>query len=209
MCCPAAGSTGGVFRFPSARGGLPTRGSSLGSAGLGLVVSTGCALAVAACGGSSTKPRSAFSPYGPKSSPAAMSRCMRANGLSNFPDPRSGPDGGGVGFPGGLMITSSDSIDVMGTTFSGPALVHAEKACKEYMPRSGPAPTISASQKAATVANARCMRKHGVPNFPDPIFSGNQITIGDGGANSDSPALKRAAAACGGVGSAAIRIRGS
>lgn len=138
-----------------------------------------------------------------------MSRCMRANGLSNFPDPRTGPDGGGVGFPGGFIITSSDSIDVMGTPFSGPAVVHAEKACKEYMPPSGPPPTISASQKAAMVANARCMRKHGVPNFPDPSFSGNHITIGNGGANPDSPAFKRAAAACGGLGAAAIRIEGS
>jgi hypothetical protein len=134
---------------------------------------------------------------------------MRANGLSNFPDPRTGPDGGGVGFPGGFFVTSSDAIDVMGTRFSGPAVVHAEKACKEYMPPSGPAPTISASQKAAMVANARCMRKHGVPDFPDPTFSGNRITIGNGGANPDSPAFKRAAAACGGLGSAAIRIGGS
>jgi hypothetical protein len=134
---------------------------------------------------------------------------MRANGLSNFPDPRSGPDGGEVGFPGGFIITSSDSIDVMGTPFSGPAVVHAEKACKEFMPPSGPPPTISASQKAAMIANARCMRKHGVPNFPDPTFSGNHITIGDGDANPDSPAFKRAAAACGGLGAAAIRIGGS
>jgi hypothetical protein len=183
--------------------------SSFGNAGLGLVAAVSCGLAVAACGGSSTKPQSASSLYGPKSSPAAMSRCMRANGLSNFPDPRSGPDGGGVGFPGGLIVTSSDSIDVMGTPFSGPAVAHAEKACKEYMPPSGPPPTISTGQKAAMVASARCMRKHGVPSFPDPTFSGTQITIGDGGANPDSPAFKRAAAACGGLGSVAIRIRGS
>ena len=198
-----------MFRFRSAHREVPTALSRFGNAGFGLVIAMSCVLAVAACGGSSTKPRSASSPYGPKSSPAAMSRCMRANGLSNFPDPRSGPDGGGVGFPGGFIITSSDSIDVMGTPFSGPAVVHAEKACKEYMPPSGPAPTISASQKAAMIANARCMRKHGVPNFPDPTFSGNHINIGDGGANPDSPAFKQAAAACGGLGSAAIRIRGS
>jgi hypothetical protein len=166
-----------------------------------------CVLVLAACGGSNTKPTSASSPYGPKSSPAAVSRCIRANGLSNFPDPRSGPDGGGVGFPGGFIVTSSDSIDVMGTRFSGPAVVHAEKACKEYMPPSGPAPTISASQKAAMLASARCMRKHGVPNFPDPSFSGNQIDIGDGGVNPESPAFRRAAAACGGLGLAAIRTR--
>ncbi len=97
----------------------------------------------------------------------------------------------------------------MGMAFSGPAVVHAEKACKEYMPPSGPPPRISATQKAAMLASARCMRKHGVPSFPDPNFSGNQINIGEGGVNPDSPAFKRAAAACGGLGAAAIRIRRS
>ena len=181
--------------------------SSFGNAGLCLVVAMSCGLAVAASGGASTKRRSASSAYGPRSSPAAMSRCMRANGVPNFPDPRSGPGGGGVGFPGGLFFTSSDSIDVMGTSFSGPAVVHAEKACKEYMPPSGPQPTISASQKAAMIANARCMRKHGVPSFPDPTFSGSRITIGDGDANPDSPAFRHAAAACGGIGLAASKLR--
>jgi hypothetical protein len=138
-----------------------------------------------------------------------MSHCMRANGLSNFPDPRSGPEGRGAGFLGGFIITSRDSIDAMGMQFSGPAVVRAEKACKEYMPPSGPPPTISASQKAGMVAGARCMRKHGVPNFPDPSFSGSQITIGDGGANPDSPAFKRAAATCGGLGAAVVHIQGS
>ncbi len=59
------------------------------------------------------------------------------------------------------------------------------------------------------LANARCMRNHGVPTFPDPTFSGNHITIGDGGVDPDSPAFKRAAAACGGLGLAAASIRGS
>ncbi len=31
------------------------------------------------------------------------------------------------------------------------------------MPPSGPPPTVSARQRAAMIANARCMRKHGVP----------------------------------------------
>ena len=129
-----------------------------------------------------------------------MSRCMRANGLSGFPDPREGPNGGGVGFPGGLIVTGSDSMVVMGVPFSGPALLHAEKACKEYLPPGGPPPAVSERQKEAAIANAECMRKHGVPNFPDPTFSGGSINAALGGVNAQSPAFKQAAAACGDTG---------
>jgi hypothetical protein len=135
-----------------------------------------------------------------------MSRSMRANGVSGFPDPREGPNGGGVGFPGGLLVTSSDSMVVMGIPFSGPALLHAEKACKEYLPPGGPLPAVSERQKVAAIANAECMRKHGVPNFPDPTFSGGQLNAGLGGVNPQSPAFKQAAAACGGVGGRGQRI---
>jgi hypothetical protein len=53
---------------------------------------------------------------------------------------------------------------------------------------------------AAAIANAQCMRKHGVPNFPDPTFSGGDLNAGLAGLNPESPAFKRAAAACGGIG---------
>ncbi len=122
---------------------------------------------------------------------------MRANGVSGFPDPREGPNGGGVGFPGGLFVTSDDSIVVMGIPFSGPALLHAENVCKAYLPPSGPPPAVSESQRERAIANAECMRKHGVPNFPDPTFSGGQGNAGLGGVNPESPAFKQAAAACG------------
>ena len=130
---------------------------------------------------------------------------MRANGVSGFPDPREGPGGGGVGFPGGLIVTPSGSMVVMGIPFSGPALLQAERACKEYLPPGGPAPQVSESQKAAVIANAQCMRKHGVPNFPDPTFSRGQLNVGLGGVDPQSPAFKQAAAACQGVGGSGQR----
>jgi hypothetical protein len=130
------------------------------------VISVSFAVAIAGCGSSSDKRSASSSPYGPANSPAAVSRCMRANGVSGFPDPREGPNGGGVGFPGGLIVTSSDSMVVMGIPFSGPALLHAEAACKEYLPPGGAPPAISASQKAAAIANAQCMRTHACPASP-------------------------------------------
>jgi hypothetical protein len=126
-----------------------------------------CALAIAACGSSGTKHSGSTGPYGPTNSPAAVSRCMRANGVPNFPDPTSGT--GGEGF-NGLGVSTDGSMIVDGITFSGPALLAAEKACKQYLPGgNGPPPAIPESRKLAMIADAQCMRRHGIP-LPDPTF---------------------------------------
>ena len=124
-----------------------------------------------------------------------MSKCMRDNGVSNFPDPSAGP-GGGVGF-NGVGISNTGVLIVDGIVFDGPVAKRAEKACREFLPPGGPPPAPSASQRAAALAQARCMRQHGVPNFPDPTFgSGPSPPLPP-----PSPALIRAAKACGAGGS--------
>ena len=122
---------------------------------------------------------------------------MRANGVSGFPDPREGPNGGGVGFPGGLMVQPDGSMVVMGHLFAGPALRHAKQVCKQYLPPGGPGPTVSASQKAAALAAAACMRRHGLSTFPDPTFTGGHESLNLGpGLDPNSPAFQQAAEAC-------------
>jgi hypothetical protein len=157
------------------------------------------ALALAACGGSHhSGAYSARYPYGAPNVPNSTSRCLRANGVSGFPDPREGPNGGGVGFPGGFGVGQGGELFVMGQTFAGPAVVHAEKVCQEYMPPSGPGPTVSEQQRTQALADAACMRRNGIPNFPDPTFSGGQRALNLGtGINPSSPAFVRAAHACG------------
>ena len=49
---------------------------------------------------------------------------------------------------------------------------------------------------------SRCMRSHGVPNFPDPQFQtapggGFGVKIGGPGVNPSSPAFQAAQKACG------------
>jgi hypothetical protein len=56
---------------------------------------------------------------------------------------------------------------------------------------------VGGSEKRAAIANAECMRKHGVPNFPDPTFSRGQLNTGLGAIDPQSPAFKHAAAVCG------------
>lgn len=123
---------------------------------------------------------------------------MRANGVSGFPDPRQGPDGGGVGFPGGLVVESGGELVVMGQPFAGPAVKHAEHVCKRYLPPGGPGPGVSESQRVTALADAACMRRNGLPSFPDPTFNGGHQSLNlPAGLNPRSPAFKRAAQICG------------
>jgi hypothetical protein len=163
----------------------------------------GCAAAITACGSSGpTGYHNPHYPYGAPNVPFSMSKCMHANGVPDFPDPRAGPEGssGGVGWPGGgPVMISSDVLVVMGQRLAGPAVAAAAKVCKEYMAPSGPPPALSESQRVAALQFAACMRAHGL-NFPDPTFSGGneQLNLG-GGLNPESPAVEAASKACGGA----------
>jgi hypothetical protein len=164
-----------------------------------------CTAALAACGGSGARPGVSTGPYGPANSPAALSRCMRANGLSGFPDPVAGP--GGEGLP--LLVNSDGALTAEGQTFAGPALRSAERACRAYLPPAGgPPPTVSAQQQRQALVFARCMRAHGVPNFPDPKFSAVGQAPAPTGLNPQAPAFRSAARACGARGAGNIEIPG-
>ena len=154
-----------------------------------LLAAAGLALAISACGGSGHKPAASTSPYGPASDPVSLSKCMRANGVSNFPDPVNG------GLP--IVSSSPGTLTVEGTTLAGPAFTAAEKKCKEYLPPAGPPPAPSAARVRKELAFAECMRRNGVPNFPDPGSKGLAKVVA---AESDSPAFQHAAKSCGGPG---------
>jgi hypothetical protein len=158
----------------------------------------GCGLALAACGGSATKP-SAGTPSGRASSTLTMlnrySGCMRDHSISGFPDPSTrettnsfGIDGYNFDLPANLSTQS-------------PAYESAQKACGDLI--SGGSDSghhIPARAKQAALAHARCMRRHGVPNYPDPTFSANGVTqsqrAGGSGVNPRSPAFQNAQKAC-------------
>jgi hypothetical protein len=160
--------------------------------------SKACALAVAisllaitACGSSSTSSRATNASPNSK---LAIAECMRSHGVPNFPDPTGGPGGGGFSID---TSPGSSTVTINGITFSGPAFVSAEKICKLSVGGSGPAP-ISESAKLAALHFAECMRRHGVPNYPDPKFpAGGGILLPKlAGLNSYSPAVEQAAATC-------------
>jgi len=88
----------------------------------------------------------------------AFSKCMRANGVPTYPDPRAG---------GGAVFQKGDGIDPFSPTFKA---AHAK--CQKLVPNigggpgSGPPP--SAQAMSAMLKVAACMRAHGVPDFPEP-----------------------------------------
>ena len=145
----------------------------------------GCALALAACG-SSAKSTGGKAGSGQYAQGVRYSDCMRAHGVPSFPDPSPG---------GGFPLRTS------GINEQSPAFESAQKACAALEPGGGTPPPIPAAQQAGMVAKARCIREHGVPNFPDPTFGPG----GEGAGvlfqgNASSPAFQHAVKACARVG---------
>lgn len=167
----------------------PRRAAVIVAVGLSL---TGCGVAGGGGDGSG-----GTTTTGGASTLIAMSHCMRAHGVSNFPDPTNSA-GGGVGMSV-TMTPGSSAVTVAGITFSGPVFVTAEKAC--HFGPDGSKPKLTEAQKQAMLKSAECMRRHGVPNFPDPAFGpSGGVKIDSSQINVNSPAFQTAAKACRGVG---------
>jgi hypothetical protein len=149
-------------------------------------------LALAACG-SSKKPSSANT--GASASLVKYSECMRSHSVPDFPDPSTtetpnsfGIDGYNFNLPSNLNPQS-------------PAYESADKTCQPLIGAgSGARHQIPAKARQAALAHAECIRKHGVPNFPDPTVSGGSqgitVSSGGGGINPQSPAFQQAQKIC-------------
>jgi hypothetical protein len=135
----------------------------------------------------------------------AFAACMRAHGVPSFPDP------GGNGH-GGLQVSASQrsgqgaSLSVNGVAVRAPAFRSAMTTCRSHLPNGGvPSAADTARMRAQALAMSRCMRAHGVPNFPDPTFGrgpggGFAAMISARGMDPNSPAFKAAQNICGPLG---------
>ncbi len=128
------------------------RGSRLRRDGRVAAILLCVAAFAAACGGSGG---SAIPGYvnGAPTTPLAFAQCMRAHEVPGFPDPSNG------------------QFNLAGINQNSPQFVHADGICGSSGGNTG------ASQQAQNVAQglkfARCMRAHGVTDFPDPATNGN------------------------------------
>jgi len=158
------------------------------------------ALLLAACGGGSGSPGVANikststtgSSSGSRSAQALkFAVCMRSHGISNFPDPSPG----------------TSTFPIVPGIEKTLGFASAEQACKKFLPTAPTSQGSSAAQakqmQAGALAMARCLRAHGISNFPDPDISigpggGLRVTFGGpvSGINLSSPAFQAAQKAC-------------
>jgi hypothetical protein len=113
----------------------------------------------------------------------AYSECMRSHGVPDFPDP--------VG--NSLQIKGGPGSDL---DPDSPQMQTAQKACESLAPGGGEKGTVSAAQQARGLKFSACMREHGVPNFPDPTFSGGGVQLHVTGIDPNSPQMIAAQNAC-------------
>jgi hypothetical protein len=150
------------------------------------------ALAVAACGSSRTSSSTGATVSDSYSQAVKLAVCMRAHGVTDFPDPTSGS----FSFPTIPGITQQ------------PAFRAAQVACERFVPTpvnsgNGFSPVQIAQMQRQALAQALCMRVHGAPSLPDPkltsepaaglliTFSGSTCKL-----DTTSPAFRHAAEVC-------------
>ena len=147
---------------------------------------------LAACGGDPQKP-AADRQAAARKAMLAYAACMRSHGVP-MQDPKFNSDGG-VSLSAGGPGSKNLSPETQRT---------AQRACEHFMrqvkPPGGDSPAQQAEFRKRALANSRCMRSHGVPNFPDPQFGANgevSINIPTGsGLDPRSPAFQSAQKAC-------------
>jgi hypothetical protein len=123
----------------------------------------------------------------------AYARCMRSHGVPTFPDPDSN------GLPKTQVV---DARKVDPSRFDS-----ADTACRHLLPSGGTGG--GNGETAAQIAQdwiafrtfARCMRSHGVPNWPDPTSrsasdSRPAFDITAAGLDGNSPPLRAKAEQC-------------
>jgi hypothetical protein len=164
------------------------RRALLRPAGL-LAAALACLALVAAACSSAASPGTGAGQAGgsARHSELAFSRCMRTHGITAFPDPSS---------QGGLDLNAGPGT---GLDPKSPQFKAAWRACRPLLP---PRRTLSPAQQAQARAQdlryARCMRAHGISNFPDPSSQGGIALQPKPGSDLDpnNPRFRAANKAC-------------
>ncbi|TDD92992.1 hypothetical protein E1293_00560 [Actinomadura darangshiensis] len=141
------------------------------------------ALTAAGCGGSGESGGAGGSTSGSSGAKAAATadpgvkhaQCMRENGLPGYPDPGQNPQN----------LPGRDS----------PQFQKAQRACQSLEPaEKQPGTPENAELQQKMLKWTQCMRKNGVPNFPDP--QNGRIQVKKGTIDNKSPQFRKAVEAC-------------
>jgi hypothetical protein len=131
-----------------------------------------------------------------------FAKCMRSNGVSDFPDPGTS---GKFTIDG---IANGSSLDL-----SAPAFKQAMSACKDLEPAGFTGTKRSSQEQQAALKFAKCMRENGVPDFPDPTPNGplidtSRIPSAAGRGARSIPGFSDAASKCTAIYSGELGLRG-
>lgn len=161
-------------------GRAPRRRWRLGARVAAVVTSVASiAMVAAACGSPSTT--AGGSTYYQKA--VAYAQCMRSHGVSSFPDPDSQGQ-----FP---------PIQEGRNGVSQQAVQSAHNACRHLQPGGGPGTSQQQQAKLTQALSfSRCMRSHGVPDFPDPSTSNGGMGYNLSGVDTHSPQYQSANRIC-------------
>jgi hypothetical protein len=111
----------------------------------------------------------------------AYSQCMRDHGIPRFPDPDSA---------GRLKMDFANGGDLDPNSAQFRA---AQTACKSLAP---PQSQDDPQQGQEWLEFAKCMREHGIANFPDPRPDGRLLLPQNGSIDTKSPQWQAADKAC-------------
>ena len=130
-----------------------------------IIATAALALLAAACSGSPSSTGSGGSSNARGSANSRIgidyARCMRSHGVPKYPDPDSSNE-----LANGLPKVSLQQLAVSSSQYQA-----AKNDCAHLLPNGGQL-TQTQSQKDlnAMLRYARCMRSHGIPNWPDPTY---------------------------------------
>jgi hypothetical protein len=126
------------------------------------VVFIAVSLCAAACGGGSSAdpPASQGGSNGPAEKAVAYADCMRAHGVTNYPEPGS---------------TAGAGLNPASPTFQS-----ARAKCSKLSPFGTVKTHATEQQIRQALETTKCMRDHGVPDFPDPIVTSTPPGFGSG-----------------------------
>ena len=120
-----------------------------------VLIGAGCSSSSSETGTGSSDPDKSATP---REKAVAYAECMRANGVSGFPDPDAS---GGLTIDG---VLNGSSLDPDSAAWKA-----AVAACDELEPPGFTGDRdVSAREQEARLAFAECMRDNGVEDFPDP-----------------------------------------
>jgi hypothetical protein len=112
-----------------------------------------------------------------------FARCMRENGVPDFPDPQvsEGGEEMRLSLPEGA---DKEKVDA------------AHEKCKRYLPNGGEPPKADPRVVEQLRKFSQCMRANGVPKFPDPTESGLEVDGNELGMGPGDPTFDAAEKVC-------------